>query len=324
MIFYTFRLRLVECEPSLFYIADLTRKIKSISVSSSRSFEIFKVKMVTEALDDVIARHRKESKELQSKIMSLKKSIPKGDKKKKKQITEEIALMEAEFNARQDKELKEAESNKNNNIDNEDLISSTSNLSLNDDKSPYNVSNKGPSKQRLRLEKKKAELEKGRKEAELEAASMVNHKEIENKNINEKLIPLNLGIEIITADGHCLYNSISDQLKIRKNIDKDYKELREIAGTYMRNNSDDFIPFVFLEEDNTFDDYCNKVINTATWGGQLEIVAISKSLKIPINVVQADTPLVKIGDEFEGSPLYLSYHRHAYGLGEHYNSLKDI
>jgi OTU domain-containing protein 6 len=32
-------------------------------------------------------------------------------------------------------------------------------------------------------------------------------------------------------------------------------------------------------------------------------------------------PTVKMGEDFAGEPLRVSYHRHAYGLGEHYNSL---
>ena len=41
----------------------------------------------------------------QAKIQSLKKTASKGDKKKKKEVTEEIAKLEAEMNERHDKEL---------------------------------------------------------------------------------------------------------------------------------------------------------------------------------------------------------------------------
>ena len=43
----------------------------------------------------------------QAKIQVLKKSASKGDKKKKKETTEEIARLEFELNEKHDKELKE-------------------------------------------------------------------------------------------------------------------------------------------------------------------------------------------------------------------------
>lgn len=38
----------------------------------------------------------------------------------------------------------------------------------------------------------------------------------------------------------------------------------------MRENPDDFTPFLYLEDGN-FDKYCNDIENTACWGGQLEV-----------------------------------------------------
>lgn len=52
---------------------------------------------------------------------------------------------------------------------------------------------------------------------------------------------------------------------------------------------------------------------------------MSRAYRTPIWVVQAGSPIVKVGeDEFpeEGRPLMISYHRKMYGLGEHYNSLR--
>lgn len=40
-----------------------------------------------------------------AKVLGLKKSCAKGDKKKKKEVTEEIAQLEAELDKRQDEEL---------------------------------------------------------------------------------------------------------------------------------------------------------------------------------------------------------------------------
>ena len=40
-----------------------------------------------------------------------------------------------------------------------------------------------------------------------------------------------------------------------------------------------------------------------------------------LQVVQAEGPPMVLGEQFAQKPLILTYHRHAYGLGEHYNSV---
>ncbi|KAJ2186454.1 OTU domain-containing protein 6B, partial [Coemansia sp. RSA 530] len=56
-------------------------------------------------LEEVEARHRKEKKELIAKTTALKRTIPKGDKNKKKEVTAEIANLEKQHEERQRAEL---------------------------------------------------------------------------------------------------------------------------------------------------------------------------------------------------------------------------
>ena len=51
-------------------------------------------------------RHRKEKKDLQSKIQQIKKSASKGDKKKKKEVNDEITRLENEMKSRHEEEVK--------------------------------------------------------------------------------------------------------------------------------------------------------------------------------------------------------------------------
>jgi len=62
---------------------------------------------------------------------------------------------------------------------------------------------------------------------------------------------------------------------------------------------------------------------SSEWGGQLEITAIAHASRRCIAVHSADAPLLLTGAEYEGNGprLQLAYHRHYYGLGEHYNAL---
>jgi OTU domain-containing protein 6 len=57
----------------------------------------------------------------------------------------------------------------------------------------------------------------------------------------------------------------------------------------------------------------------------LQLQALSVVLKRPIEVLQAEGAPVLLGEEFKPMlPIILTYHRHVYGLGEHYNSVKPI
>merc|ERR1712071_77135 len=53
--------------------------------------------VAVEPEEELIARHRREKKDLQAKIQALKKTATKGDKKKKKDVAEEIAKIEKEL-----------------------------------------------------------------------------------------------------------------------------------------------------------------------------------------------------------------------------------
>lgn len=73
-----------------------------------------------------------------------------------------------------------------------------------------------------------------------------------------------------------------------------------------------------------FGKYCDDIVNTAAWGGQLELRALSHILRTPIEIIQADSPPIVVGEEYPENPLILVYMRHAYGLGEHYNSVTRL
>jgi OTU domain-containing protein 6 len=69
------------------------------------------------------------------------------------------------------------------------------------------------------------------------------------------------------------------------------------------------------------------VESTAAWGGQLELQALATGLRVPIEVFTANAPSVTMGESYfgenDGVKLRVCHHRHAFGLGEHYNSAAD-
>lgn len=99
----------------------------------------------------------------------------------------------------------------------------------------------------------------------------------------------------------------------------------------MRSHPEDFCPFLGLESsDPEFESYCAKVASAtqAEWGGQPEIRALAAALQRPIHIYSADAPVVRmceeVGDADAAAPLCITYHKHYYALGEHYNSVTRV
>lgn len=100
----------------------------------------------------------------------------------------------------------------------------------------------------------------------------------------------------------------------------------------MQKHPDDFIPFIPSTEESSNDSalmgpqeyerYCASVRDTATWGGEPEILALSKVYNVPIHVIQGATPHIVVHDPSDPPQkkpeqvVRLSYHRRMYGLGE--------
>ncbi|XP_072396835.1 deubiquitinase OTUD6B [Diabrotica undecimpunctata] len=282
--------------------------------------------------EDLLKKHRQEKKDLQSKIQALKKTVPKGDKKKKKEITEEIAKLELELEEKHRKELGE------NNICSEPLNISMENgeedeSEMTEDQTVENgINSTRISRAQKRRNKKELEA-KEREKRILEQAEK--NKEgpriVETNTIKQVLKTMNLKLHNIPADGNCLYLAVNHQLQVTGRPTKSVNDLRKVTADFMRQNKDDFLPFMCNELDESevvseeqFENYCKDVATTKLWGGQLELRALSNILTCPIKVIQAAGPPTLQGEQFKGPELILTYHRHLYRLGEHYNSTIPI
>ncbi|KAK3603829.1 hypothetical protein CHS0354_042835 [Potamilus streckersoni] len=277
--------------------------------------------------EDLLSEHKKQRKDLQAHIQKLKRSVPKGDKKKKKEVTEEIAKLEAELDQRQDQELAAFQQKQKT----ESTVKSLENLSTEDlpeegeGDVPFDKVKK--SKAQKRREKKAAQAkEREERIREQEAENIFLARNVETEKIKKFLSERGLQIKEIASDGNCLYNAIVHQLSL-KGIEASNEGLRQQIREYMQSHEVDFMPFLTKENGDCYShedfvQYCESLATTTAWGGQVEIQALSKVLKMSIEVVQAEGPLIRIGEECEGNPLIIIYHRHMYGLGEHYNSVQ--
>ncbi|GMF12811.1 unnamed protein product [Phytophthora lilii] len=192
--------------------------------------------------------------------------------------------------------------------------------------------------QRKREAKKKQERER-RERIEEASKNTVSERQIEADMILAQLSGYGLKIKDIPSDGHCMYHAVADQMK-QKNLPiaddmAGFQYLRKLTSEYMLAHSDDFLPFMALHEgasspEDAFATYCDRVANTADWGGQLELRALACALRTPIEVFSAEGDVLVMGGEFlneddESAPkLKLTYHLHYYTLGEHFNSVTPV
>lgn len=197
------------------------------------------------------------------------------------------------------------------------------------------VENKRVSKTQKRRDAKAAKKAEQAKRIE-EEESQKNHEErrIESESFVNLLTKLNLRIHEIEADGDCLFRAIEHQLSLAPDAEEllTAKELRDRTSEYMLDHGDDFLPFLSNQEGNMmnrveFVDYCTKIARTKEWGGHLELTAISQFTKKPIHIYQADSRkpiIIEPTNKSERQPMLLSFHKHLYHLGGHYNSIVQL
>ncbi|XP_024397303.1 OVARIAN TUMOR DOMAIN-containing deubiquitinating enzyme 5 [Physcomitrium patens] len=289
---------------------------------------------------EMLSRHQKEIKELQGKEIALKKAAAKGSKAeqkaKKKAAEDEIVKLDAVMKARQAKEL----ASMGFQGDEKEQVASIDTLV----KAIAGVTTSGapdhpgrPSKGQKFREKRAQQEAQRQQRIQEEQSNLVNEREVEDQQLTNKLNPIGLGLKEIKPDGHCLYRAVEDQLALHPNACPllSYQQLRELAASFMRSHPEDFLPFIGgdLEREiegndpqSKFETYCREVEATASWGGQLELGALAQALKKHIVVYSANGPDVEMGTEYTNADLKLriSYHRHAFGLGEHYNSVVPL
>ncbi|KAL7829407.1 hypothetical protein AOLI_G00302920 [Acnodon oligacanthus] len=285
-----------------------------------------------ETAEELLAKqHRKEKKELQAKIQSMKNAVPKNDKKRRKQLTDDVARLEAELSQKHENELKQLQnSNPAEKVDKVDeVVDGVDSINLAGGEQADSKQARVSKAQKRRDKKAALEKERENRIAEAEVENLLGSRHQEGLKLRQKLAEKQLQIKEMSSDGHCMYRAVEDQL-VERGRALGIRELRAQTAQYMRSHSDDFLPF--LTNPNTgdmytadeFEKYCGDVAETAAWGGQLELRALTHVLQLPIEVIQADSPAIVIGEEYGKPPVTLIYMRHAYGLGEHYNSVEPL
>lgn len=276
----------------------------------------------------------------------MKKAAAKGSKAeqkaKKKQVDEEISRLSTELKQGQADELaslgyNSSKGSQKGNLD--DLVKAIAGVSVTNQAEQPKISKSA------KKHKKRAEQDAAREQRiQEEQSQIVSDRSIEDERLEKKLEPLGFTINEIKPDGHCLYRAVENQLAVQSGGSSPYtyQELRQMVAAYMRQHVTDFLPFFLSEnmadgesEDSLterFENYCKEIESTAAWGGQLELGALTHCLKKHIKIFSGSFPEVEMGKEYtagtatssSNSSIMLSYHRHAFGLGEHYNSVVPV
>ena len=317
---------------------------------------------MVEIEEDVHARHRKEVRELMATTTALKKQATKGEKKKKKDILKQIEEMELELKEKHGRELaeisggraqqqqqqqqgnglveedqvrnhaEEEEEEESDELTAEKLLAQLELEQAQAQEAPKLVqptpSQGGPKRNRRKdkIAKREEAARKLVEEAAAEASTQPDVRKIELENIAALCKLHGLKEYDIIPDGHCLFASISDQLNLRHGIQRTVQELRTEAASHIRQNPDTFGPFLFDEETllmREIGHYCEELENTAVWGGDMEILALSKVHDCCISVLFSGRSTHKVNEDGTKPELKLVYYKHSFGLGEHYNSLRD-
>lgn len=183
---------------------------------------------------------------------------------------------------------------------------------------------KGAGKKKSQRQKKE-EAERAREQriADHHAGAGPSERDVEIGKLTAQLAPLGLAILEIPADGHCLYRSLAQQLQAQGDSACDYLACRREIACHMRAHRSDFEPFLAETGSTDLEAYCAQVEGSSEWGGQLEITALAHARKACVTVFSADAPPLTTGDEYanSGPRIELAYHRHYFGLGEHYNAV---
>jgi len=282
-------------------------------------------------MEELLAKHRKEQKDLQGRVTQKKKS---ATKKTRKGVNDECDRMQRELTEKHQAEVAQL------NVDPVEATEALEDLSLKDDAPTNGGSNgdqttqptqddpapspdseqqaargKKPNRQKARLARRAAEQAAQAEAAAEEAANQTNYRGNEQDVMDAVFRKLGLKEVEVTPDGHCLYSAVAKQLDesgvgLRPDPSRiilqptTQSRIDTVASPQhdgyraVRAVAADFIVEhkedfeAFMEE--PLDVYTRKVKLTAEWGGQLELQAIARAYGVDINVVQKDGRLEKI------------------------------
>eukprot|EP00958_Prasinococcus_capsulatus_P001921 scaffold175_cov414-Prasinococcus_capsulatus_cf.AAC.29 len=133
------------------------------------------------------------------------------------------------------------------------------------------------------------------------------------KTLEAQLDACGLRLKEMDADGNCMFRAVSDQLD-GDDDDRAHLGRRKKVVDYMEAHEEQFAPF--LEDDQDWKTYCSNMREDGTWGGHLELQALSLLEECNIVIHQLNECRWVIRNFDNAKTIQVSYHD-----GDHYNSV---
>lgn len=179
---------------------------------------------------------------------------------------------------------------------------------------------KGKKKQGLSSKKKKKENCKKDDSPKKHAKNSTPHR---FGSIHDQLAANGMYIRQIPADGNCLFRSVFDQISHQLDSAKHpeirgHESVRREVVKFIKDKQEYFSCFV--EDDESFDDYIERMGKPEEWAGQIEIQAVSMYFSVNIRIYQDFQPPWDVINFAENNTfIVLSYHD-----ASHYNSVYNL
>lgn len=279
-----------------------------------------------ETLEALQTRHKKEQRDLLSRITQKKKQ---ATKKTRKGVNDECERLERELKERQNAELAALHGPPSDTVqaeDEEEQEQRSLQTSMQHTQEQLAELNRGtqtpqiktastngdaqearkkkPNRAKARLARRAADTAAMIAAAEAEAANAPNPREVERERMAQQLEKRGLVVQEIRADGHCLYAAVADQLSSRElgltptiSVTIAGSEGKQVNGGLeaykkVRYAAADFIQqhpesFDGFTED-PLPEHVRKIRETGEWGGHLELLALARSYGVRICVLHSD------------------------------------
>jgi OTU domain-containing protein 6 len=276
----------------------------------------------------ILARHADEREAFAKDADKARARIPRKERARRARLAEDLDAGAATLAARHAEELAESGIELPAAAAGEDVVPSSAppGFGLSEAAGGKENPRKESKAARRRRQKAEADAESERRVAVEKAGMGPSERLRETDVIVAQLAPRGLRIRDIPPDGHCLYAALADQLRETsgEGVVRDVAALRAVAAEELLAERAEYLPFLENVEcdDAKYEAYCKKLRTEAVWGGQVELRALSNALRRRVEVFAAGMPVLITGEEFSSeAPLRLSFHRHYYNLGDHYNSV---
>ncbi|ETN10845.1 hypothetical protein PPTG_09911 [Phytophthora nicotianae INRA-310] len=106
--------------------------------------------------------------------------------------------------------------------------------------------------------------------------------------MRRQLVDVGCKLHEVEADGNCLFRALGDQLYGDQH---QHEEVRKKIVSYLEQHRDDFEPF--MEDEEKFEKYCERMREDGTWGGNQELYAAARLFQVYV-VVHQDQPSARI------------------------------